>query len=207
MLQRTKGRFLLALLVISGLAGTTTSNPITKEERKHAISEMKSGRDAVMTTTEKLSPEQWNYKPSPDRWSVKECVTHIALTEDLLWQNFEKAAKAPANPDFRDSIKVTDEALEGMMKDRSTKRTASEQLQPSHGNFNNGREALNAFRDSRNAHIKYVKNTTEDLRNHVTRFGPGWIDSYQALLTLNGHSERHLAQIREVMASPGFPKR
>jgi hypothetical protein len=35
----------------------------------------------------------------------------------------------------------------------------------------------------------------------------GTIDVYQMLLMIPAHTERHLAQIKEVKSSPGYPKR
>jgi hypothetical protein len=32
------------------------------------------------------------------------------------------------------------------------------------------------------------------------------VDAYQFMLFLAGHSKRHLLQIKEVKADPGFPK-
>ena len=41
MLKRTKGRILLTMLVITGLAGTVKNTTLTSQERKFAISQLK----------------------------------------------------------------------------------------------------------------------------------------------------------------------
>ncbi len=31
-----------------------------------------------------LSEAQLKFKPAPDRWSIEECVKHIAMSEDIM---------------------------------------------------------------------------------------------------------------------------
>jgi hypothetical protein len=50
---------------------------------------------------------------------------------------------------------------------------------------------------------QYVASTTEDLRAHTV---PEWgVDAYQCLLEISTHEQRHILQIREIKAEPGFP--
>jgi hypothetical protein len=35
----------------------------------------------------------------------------------------------------------------------------------------------------------------------------GTVDSFQGILFINGHAERHLAQLKEVKADPNYPKK
>src|SRR5678815_960329 len=97
MLQRTKGRLLLTLLVISGLAGTLKNTSISKKERKYSINLMKDTKTDVLQTVKGLTDAQLNFKPSVESWSVKECMYHIAITEKSLWGMLEGAMKAGAN--------------------------------------------------------------------------------------------------------------
>ncbi len=198
---------LLASLVITGLAGTISDNTISKEERKAAVSELKATRDDITSTVHSLSEAQLMFRPAPDKWNVQECIYHIAISEKELWGMLENGLKEPAAPEGRKEIAVTDEQIKVMMVDRSTKRKTTDPLQPARATWTNSSEALKAFRDLRGEHIRYVRNTTEDLRNHLLTMPMGKIDAYQMILVVNGHSARHLAQIREIMASPGFPSK
>ena len=118
---------------------------------------------------------------------------------------FESAMKAPANPEKRTEIKVTDEQVIKMVEDRTKKAQAPEPIQPKNTGYTSLAEALIDFENNRMAHIKYMKNTTEDLRNHVVQLPVGWIDCYQLYLFIAGHSNRHTQQINEVKANTGFP--
>ena len=205
MLKRTKGRLLLTLLVITGMAGTLNVSSLTKEERKVAINQMKDTRTDLVDAVKGLSEAQLNFKPAADRWSIKECVYHIVLTEDNLWGMLDSIMKTPANPDKRKDIQATDEQLMSGIRDRSEKRQAAEPFQPVNGHWKNVAEALEELKKDRAQRMKYVKATTEDFRNRVIAFPFGSIDSYQFMIFISGHAARHTLQIKEIKADPGFP--
>ena len=206
MLQRTKGRLLLTLLVISGLAGTLKSTSISKKERKYGTTLMKDTKSDFLKSIKGLTDAQLDFKAAPDKWSVKECVYHIAGAEKLLWGLLEGTMKAPANPEKRTEIKVTDEQFVKMIEDRSMKAQAPEPIQPKNTGYKSIDEALDDFKKNRAEHIQYLKTTTEDLRNHVAQLPFGYIDCYQLCLMIAAHSNRHTQQLKEVMANAGFPK-
>lgn len=199
------GRSLLTLLVITGLAGTINDSSLSNRERKYAVSLMKETKEDAIKSSRGLSEAQLNFKAAPDKWSVKECIYHIAGAEKLLWSTFEATMKLPANPEKRAEIKVTDEQFVKMIEDRSFKAQAPEPIQPKNTGFASLEAAIEDFKANRNAHIKYLKNSTEDLRNHVVQLPMGWVDCYQLYLMIAAHSNRHTQQINEVKANPGFP--
>jgi DinB superfamily len=206
MLKRTKGLLLLTLLVITGLAGTLNDSSLSKKERKTATSLMKSTKMDVFNAIKGLSDAQLNFKPAPDRWSIKECVYHIAITEKNLWEVIENGMKAPANSEKRSEIRMTDEQLIKGVEDRTAKIKTKEVLEPKNTPYKSLEEALTDFKSSRADHIKYMKTSTEDLRNHVVQMPYGWFDCYQLCLLTAAHSNRHKQQIDEVKADPHFPK-
>lgn len=205
MIKTTIGRSLLGLLVITGLAGTINDNSLSKKERKYAISLMKDTKDEALQSVRNLSEAQLNFKANPESWSTKECMYHIATSEKLLWGVLEKTMKEPANPEKRVEIKVTDESFVKMMEDRSKKFKTMEPFEPKNAAYSSLMEATEDFKKNRMDHIKYLKNSTEDLRNHVVQMPFGSIDAYQLCLMIASHSNRHTQQINEVKASPGFP--
>lgn len=205
MLKRTIGRSLLGLLVVTGLAGTINDSSLSKKERKYAVSMMKDTKDAAIRSVKGLSEAQLDYRATPEKWSVKECMYHIAGAEKLLWSAFENSMKGPANPEKRSEIKVTDEQFVKMIQDRSSKFQAPEPIQPKNTKYASLDEAMEDFKKHRGDHIKYLKSSTEDMRNHVVQMPFGWIDCYQLCLMIAAHSNRHTQQIDEVKANTGFP--
>ncbi len=200
------GRSLLTLLVITGLAGTIHDYSLSKTERKTAISLMKETKADALKSVKGLSEAQLNFKAAPDKWSVKECMYHIAISEKNLWDLMEATMKAPANPEKRSEIKMTDEQLIKMMEDRSFKVKTQETFEPKNTPYKSLDEAVESFKSRRMEHIKYLKSTTEDMRNHVVQLPFGWLDCYQLCLMVASHSNRHTQQINEVKADPAFPK-
>jgi hypothetical protein len=206
MLKRTKGRLLLTLLVITGLAGTLKDTSISEKERKTATGLLKDTKTDALKSVKGLSDAQLNFKADADHWSVKECMYHIAISEKNLWDMLEGSMKTAANPEKRSEIKITDDQLIKMMEDRSNKVKTIAPLEPQNTPYKSFNEAVEAFKSSRADHIKYMKATTEDLRNHVVQMSFGPIDCYQLCLMIASHSNRHTQQINEVKANPNFPK-
>ena len=206
MLKRTMGRSLLTLLVITGLAGTINDFSLSKQERKSAISLMKETKADVLKSVKGLSEAQLNFKAAPDKWSVKECMYHIAVSEKNLWDMMEASMKTQGNPEKRSEIKMTDEQLIKMMEDRSFKVKTNKNFEPINAPYTSIDEALETFKSRRMDNIKYMKSTTEDMRNHVVQMPFGWLDCYQLCLMMASHSNRHTQQINEVKADPAFPK-
>jgi hypothetical protein len=176
-------------------------NPADKEK---AMKYLESTRKNIEEAIKGLSDAQWNFKAAPDRWSIAQCVEHIAATEDKL-QGFviEQVMKAPAAPD-RDVVKI-DAMVMTMIPDRSQKRQAPEELKPTN-RFGGPDASLKHFEESRAKTEDLLKNTP-DLRGHALDSPMGVkLDAYEWILFIGGHSERHTKQILEVKADPNFPK-
>ncbi|SHN33172.1 DinB family protein [Chitinophaga sp. CF418] len=193
-------------VVLTAFAFIAPNNPLTKKERKDAIQLLKSTENDLLQEVKGLSEAQLKYKPAPDRWSVEECVIHIATTEQMLWQATDAGIKQPANPEKRSEIKMTDEQIVKGVEDRSQKRQTSDNLKPENSPFKSMNEALESLKSSREKLTGYVKSTPEDLRSHVLAMPFGSLDSYQMILFIAAHNARHTLQIREVKADAGFPK-
>src|SRR5215469_2245278 len=159
-MRRSKyGYLLLALLVITGLAGTVTSTSITSKERKFAAGSLKDTRNEFLKSVKNLSKIQLEFKVAPSKWSVKECVYHEAISERSLWDLLQSTLKQPTNPEKRSEIKLTDEQLIKLVEDRTNKLKIEGQ---NHQVFKTVDEALENFKSTRADDIKYIKNTTED---------------------------------------------
>ncbi|HMR92196.1 MAG TPA: DinB family protein [Chitinophagaceae bacterium] len=207
MLKRTKGRLLLTLLVITGMAGTLNVTSLSKQERKLAVSQLKETKEDLYASVKGLSEAQLNFRTAADRWSIRECVYHIVLTEEQLWNTLDSVMKLPADPEKRKEVKFSDEELQKGIRDRNQKNKAPETLQPAKAGWATAVQALEEFKKDRARHTKYVKTTTEDFRNRVMAFPFGSVDCYQFMLFITGHTARHTLQINEIKQDPAFPSR
>ena len=95
-----------AILLLSFVA---SDNSITKKERKSAGNLLKDTETGVFIAVKGLSDAQLRFKPAPDKWSVEECLKHIAISEKMIRGMIDGALKQPANPEKRSELKMTDE--------------------------------------------------------------------------------------------------
>jgi hypothetical protein len=198
---------ILILIVFSIFGFKPIDKTITKQERDFAIQYMEQTRDALIKDVKGLSAAQINFKADSTRWSVAQCVEHIALAEAALTMVVQMSLKSPADPSRRDSIHFTDEQVMNILTDRSRKFNAPEMLRPV-GTFGTMQVALDSFVARRNRNIEFVKTTQDDLRDHYFQNpGLGTIDDYQVILFMTAHSKRHTLQLEEVKANPNFPKK
>jgi hypothetical protein len=192
-----------SLLLLSFLIA---DNSISKKERNYASKLLKDTEKGVFDQVKGLTPAQLTFKPAPDRWSIEECVKHIAASEEMMWQMADGTIKQPANPEKRSEIKFTDEQLVQKIEDRSNRVKTVEKLQPENIPLQNTEEALDSFKMRREKLIDYIKSTDEDLRSHIATMPFGSLDGYQFILFIAAHSNRHTQQIMEVKADPNYPK-
>ena len=118
----------------------------------------------------------------------------------------ETSMKAGPTPEKKKDLKVTDEQVIKMVEDRTNKVKTFPPLEPQNTPYKTLDEAINDFKNTRTAHIKYIKATSEDLRNHFVQMPFGMLDCYQLTLMISSHADRHTQQINEVKAIAGFPK-
>jgi DinB superfamily len=180
--------------------------PLSDKERKDATDLLKKTEQGVFDAVKGLSDAQLKYKAAPDRWSIEECVIHIATAEMALWGKVDSTLKSPANPEKRSEIKITDDKVVPMLEDRSHKVKTNPMLEPQNSPFKTMDDALKAFKTNREKLIAFIGTTNDDMRNHVVTYPFGSFDSYQMILFMGAHSNRHTQQIDEVKADAGYPK-
>jgi DinB family protein len=194
---------LCTLLVVTVSFRNNTG--LTDAERKYAAGLLQESRDALLAKVKGLNSAQLAFKADTASWSIAQCIEHIAVTENGLFGYAQSALKSPADPSKRDSVKMKDADVLKMITDRSSKFQAQDAVKPT-GRFGDVQGALKEFTTLRNKNISYINTTTDDLRNHYNDFPFGKIDAYQTIIFMVGHSQRHTAQIDEIMQNPQFPK-
>jgi hypothetical protein len=195
--------FISVILMVGLKPGDKT---LTQQERDFATQFMVQTRDTLLLDVKGLTPTQLNFKADSTRWSVAQCVEHIALAEAALTMAYQQTLQLPADASKRDSIKYTDQQIIHFLTDRSRKFQAPEMLKPV-GTFGSFQASLDSFVARRNRNIAFIKTTQIDLRDHCSPFpGVGMVDDYQIILFMVSHSKRHTLQLEEVKANPNFPK-
>lgn len=190
--------------VLLGMAALPlVAGPLAQGERDYALSQLQATRKMVLDTAAGLSAAQWNYKPSDGGWSIAQIADHILLSEGFMMTELKKQLDTPAvAPRFGNS---DDLKFYASVADRSQKAKAPQALQPPAKALPQT-ELAKRFAAARDRTLDYVRTTQDDLRAHISSFGDQAHDAYEWLLAIAAHTERHMGQIKEVMASPGFPK-
>ena len=197
---------LLVALSLVAYKGNAQQSQLSPKEREDAIRFLKETESTVFNGVKNLSEAQLTYKPAPDKWSVEECVKHIAAAEKELWAMAEGSLKQVPNPEKRTGLKFTDTALIKAVEDRSHKAKTFAALEPANSPYKTLAEALQAFKENREKLIAFVGSTNIDLRNHVLELPVGTFDAYQFILLISAHTNRHMQQVEEVKANANFPK-
>lgn len=196
------------LIIVSAftlLSFIATDTPLTEKERKYALELLTSTQTTLEKSVAGLSDSQLNFKANDTTWSVDGCVRHIAVAEKILWGAVEEALKKPTDSSKRANIKATDEQLVNFMETRGTKVKTMDAMKPENTTFKTTAEALASIKKSRKKIIDYISTTKADMRNHVVELPFGSYDSYQVVLIIGSHTNRHTQQLEEVKNAAGFP--
>jgi DinB superfamily len=188
-----------------GLTVRSFAAPMNDRDREHLLVHFQMTTQMVAELVQGLSQAQLEYKASPDRWSIRECVSHLAVAEPDYWRGLQKAVKAA--PDMKDKKSAASDAdimWYGIDRVVHTKTGGGHEKVDTYKDLG---EALGKFQALRATMIDYIKTTNDDLRGHSFGEYGEVIDSWQWMLEISTHAERHIQQIREIKNDPGFPKK
>ena len=73
---------------------------MTDTDREHLQAHFEMTTQMVGELVRGLSPAQLDKKASPDRWSIREVVSHLAVAEPDYWRDIQKSLKAA--PDMKE---------------------------------------------------------------------------------------------------------
>jgi hypothetical protein len=168
-------------------------------ENAAILQELAAGREVLLEALRGIPDELAAASPSPGRWSVVECVEHLAISEDFLLAGITGAQRSETpvvNPRREAAIMVR-----GL--DRTTHVISPEVGRPT-GRFSTLAEAVASFLATRKRTVRFVETCDEDLRAR-TMAHPliGTINCHEALLVMAVHPRRHAVQIREIRTALG----
>jgi len=196
MFKRTKGYFLLTMLVLTGLAGRIHTTILTTKERHTLVTELKTSKNDFLKSIEGLSARQFNFKASKSELSIKECVYKLVSIENNLWE-YAKASLKEENSSVPKTIS-NDQALLSFAEQKT--------FQCNELKFKNSKEALKFYKNQRSEMLKYVHTSTENIRAHVTKTCIGNFDAYQLMLLNTIYAKYYTGQIEKIKTHPNFPK-
>jgi len=190
-------------LTVCLLAAPLFAAPMTKDDREHLLVHFEMTTQMVAEQVRGLSPAQLEYKASPDRWSIRQVVSHLAVAEPDYWRDLQKSLKAAPDMKKKKSTATDADILwYGIDRVVHTKTGGGHEKVDTYKDLT---EALGKFQALRATMIDYIKTTNDDMRAHS--FGDREpIDCWQWMLEISTHAERHIQQMREIKNDPNFPK-
>jgi hypothetical protein len=202
----TLSLFVFALLITTQVAYTQPVKTWTEADRQYLLENLKRSKNSLIKETENLTPKQWNFKESPDRWSINQIVEHIAIWELLLDHEISRGLGAGPQPELQNLAKTDSAYLAFIMEDKP--HISIEYTKPFTYTLpmglNDGKSNLAWFLKMRNESIDYVTGATENLRAYFLK--PGRPCTHQVYITVFGHADRHIRQIQKVKRDPKYPK-
>ena len=175
----------------------------TEKDREFALKYANDTRDDFVKQLTGLSDAQLNFRAAEGRWTIGEIAEHIIIVENALRGFVEGGMKSPV-PACKDEFRITDVSVILTITNRQQKFQAPEQVRPN-GRWKTVPDLLTNFGTTRQTSIDYMKNMKDDMRSHFASMPLGKLDAFQGFLFMIGHSERHLAQLKEVKADAKYP--
>ena len=144
-----------------------------------------------------LTDEHASVHPGEGRWSVLECVEHIALAE----RRFLGLLENGGHLDAPDTDEQKGPALLARLSSRSTRAQAPDPVRPV-GRFSTLAHALEDFNAARAQTLGFVEAHFPELDGRSARHPFfGLMSGYHFLFLMTGHTLRHAEQIRETRAA------
>ncbi len=172
--------------------------------------------EAVIQETESLTEEQAAFLTNDKRWSITEIIEHLEVQNELHFREIRAISKTPQLRQYIAVVEGQDRYFQAYATD-TVKGNSQWFLEPI-GRFKTKTAALAAFIRVRTHFSDFVASTEIDFRKHFTfrrnledvrvnDIKPGDVrDLHQLLLTGIAHTDRHLAQIRQIKQHKDFPK-
>jgi len=176
----------------------------TESDRKYLLENLIRSRDELLKETKNLTPVQYTFKESSDRWSINQIVEHIGYWEMLLDHEIANSLQAGSQPERMKTAQHDSTFVNFIMQYKP--HYSLEYTKPFSYTIPMG---LNELKNNeawlvkmRNESIDYVKTTKDDLRLYFNSYG----SIHQLFIYIFGHMDRHLRQIKKVKQHANYPK-
>jgi hypothetical protein len=178
---------------------------VETKDRQFVLDKLASSEARLLELVQGLTPAQWRFHESPERWSIAEIIDHVILFEDFISQAIEQALEKPVPAEKRSQTADKDPLLIGLATSRRTRFNAREAVRPGRSRPEPS-ELVAQLRKVRARTVAFAESTQSDVRDHYfPHIAFGDLDCYQWLVVLGQHAARHAAQIEEIKAHRLFP--
>ena len=166
------------------------------DEKGKLLADLERGKQALLDCLAGLTEQAAARKLAPGKWSILECVEHLAISEDYLFMQIEASHDADTQTISR--------SRESLILERGLDRTRtveSPDVGKPNGRFSTLTDAVQRFLTIRERTVRFVEGCDEDLRCKITSHPIiGTVNCYETLLMIAVHPLRHAKQIEETKA-------
>ena len=193
------------IAVIALVASVSTVRPsaaaLSPIERQHLVAHLEMTAAWLADEIGGLTPAQTDFRPDPDAWTIVQVVEHLVVVAPIYWRDLQAALQRPTG---KGTSAMSDADVLWYGIDRTRREQAIPGERPT-SELRDVRVALEAYRKHHDRLVQYIKSTGDDLRGHIVQRQA--CDAYQWALLISTHEQRHILQIREIKAAPGFPRK
>ncbi|MGE0125407.1 MAG: DinB family protein [Vicinamibacterales bacterium] len=193
----------LAVALLAATAGASAAGPMSDGERQRLLAHLELTESWLASELAGLSAAQLAFRMAPDTWSIRDVVEHLAIAEPQYWKQLEDSLARPL-PATPYTPQVTDAGILWYGIDRGNRQRTGEARVPD-GRFASAADAHASFVKLRATMKARAAASQDDWRGR--QLIDGTMDVYQWFLMISTHAQRHILQIREVKAHPGYPPR
>jgi hypothetical protein len=178
---------------------------MTSDERQVVLDLLDSSEARVVELTAVLSPAQWHFQETPERWSIAGNIEHMVVFENFILGVVQDLLKQAPEPSRAAGVAEKERMVMAIGHVRERRISARDAMLPQ-GRWIDMAEMMEEFRDIRERVRTFAAEAQGDLRNHFfAHRSLGDLDAYQWLLVVGQHRARHALQIEQVMAHPNYP--
>jgi hypothetical protein len=161
-----------------------------------------------------LSVQQLNWKPTPEKWSVGQCIKHIILSNELYFNMLDSIANGTKMSNFWEKMPLLPQMFGNLLiksihPKNLTKTKTISKVNPIQSNIE--ADIISLFRQHQNRLIEKLlaSQTVNAQSTIITSPFAGFVvyslfDLYNILWI---HEERHFLQAKRVMEEASFPKK
>ena len=194
----------MCAVLVLGAATAGASAELTPLERQRLIAHMDMTGAWLLDEVTGLSQQQLEFRPASGSWSILEVFEHLIVVGPIYWNDLQKAVQSPPQPSISQSRASGDASMLWYGIDRTDRERAVPTETPK-GQLRDLAKGVDAYRKQHEKLLQYVRTTKDDLRARIVERQAS--DAYQWALLISTHEQRHILQIREIKAHPGFPKK
>ena len=179
---------------------------------KTILQKGKEAKDKVKLEFSDISLEQLNWKPSPESWSIAQCLEHLIISDSSYFSDLKKITEGTFKMNFWERYSPLSGICGRILKDQlqeqvKKKMTAPEKLQPNTSEKNLA--FIEKFHKNWDIFLEYVSNCRNvDIDKTIITSPIIRIVTYSlrdALYFLVQHEHRHINQAIRVKANKRFP--